>query len=67
MTKKIIIMTCDLCGKELTLSAHDDFSKYEWDKKFHNGRTYDLCPEHSILYDKIISEFDEKLNKFFNE
>ena len=34
MTKKIIIMTCDLCGKELTLSAHDDFPKYEWDKKF---------------------------------
>ena len=67
MTKKLIIMTCDLCGKELTLSAHDDFSKYEWDKKCHNGMVYDMCPEHSELYDKIISEFDEKLNKFFNE
>ena len=67
MTEKIKRTSCDLCSKEIILNPGEDISLYNWNTVFHNGKTYDLCPEHSILYDKIISEFDEKLNKFFNE
>ena len=67
MTEKITRMSCDLCSKEIILNPGEDLSLYNWNTIFYNGKSYDLCPEHSILYDKIISEFDEKLNKFFNE
>ena len=67
MTEKIERISCDLCSKEIILNPREDYPLYNWNKIFYNGKSYDLCPEHSILYDKIISEFDEKLNKFFNE
>ena len=67
MTEKIKRISCDLCSKEIILNPGENYSLYNWNTIFYNGKSYDLCPEHSILYDKIISEFDEKLNKFFNE
>lgn len=67
MTEKIKRISCDLCSKEIILNPGEDYPLYNWNTIFYNGKSYDLCPEHSILYDKIISEFDEKLNKFFNE
>lgn len=67
MTEKIKRTSCDLCSKEIILNPGEDLSLYNWNTVFHNGKTYDLCPEHYKVYSEIVSGYDEKLNKFFNE
>ena len=67
MTEKIKRISCDLCSKEIILNPEEDLSLYNWNTVFHNGKTYDLCPEHYKVYSEIVSGYDEKLNKFFNE
>lgn len=65
MIKTNRVISCDICGNEVTMDIHDDFINYGWNRIFRNGRDYDLCPEHSVIYFKITSDFDEKLNNFF--
>ena len=67
MTEKIKRISCDLCSKEIILNLGENYSLYNWNMVFYNGKTYDLCPEHNKRYSEIISEYEEKLNKFFNE
>ena len=65
MIKTEKVICCDICGNKMTMDDYDDFYDYGWNEIVHGGRRYHLCPEHSTIYFNITSEFDEKLNNFF--
>lgn len=61
---KKIIVSCDICNKEISITTDEDhIKKYKWGSVYFNGRAYDLCPEHENQVKEINSRFDNDMSK----